>query len=77
MYLGRFVESGPAEKIFSDPRHPYTKLLLETIPDVDGPNRERQPLAGEVPSPIDPPPAAHFIRDARWPGQNAVPIAPN
>jgi len=60
MYLGRFVESGPAEEIFSDPRHPYTKLLLETIPDVDVPNRDRQPLAGEVPSPIAPPAGCPF-----------------
>jgi peptide/nickel transport system ATP-binding protein len=60
MYLGRFVESGPAEGIFSDPRHPYTKLLLETIPDVDVPNRDRQPLAGEVPSPIAPPAGCPF-----------------
>lgn len=60
MYLGRIVEQGPAEEIFSNPRHPYTKLLLETIPDIEKPNRERRPLSGEVPSPISPPPGCPF-----------------
>jgi len=60
MYLGRFVETGPAEQVFTQPRHPYTKLLLETIPDVERPDRDRQPLSGEVPSPIDPPPGCPF-----------------
>lgn len=60
MYLGRIVESGPVEAIFSQPRHPYTRLLLETIPDVAKPNRERRSMSGEVPSPIAPPPGCHF-----------------
>lgn len=60
MYLGRFVETGPAEEVFSRPRHPYTRLLLEAIPDVERPNRERRPMAGEVPSPIAPPPGCSF-----------------
>ena len=60
MYLGRFVESGPAEDVFGRPRHPYTRLLLETIPDVEKPNRQRRPMSGEVPSPIAPPPGCAF-----------------
>ncbi len=60
MYLGRIIESGPAERLFSAPRHPYTKLLLETIPDVEQPNRDRRPMSGEVPSPIAPPVGCHF-----------------
>ncbi len=60
MYLGRFVESGPAETIFQRPRHPYTRLLLDTIPDVEQPNRQRKPMSGEVPSPIAPPPGCAF-----------------
>ncbi|MGF7053513.1 peptide/nickel transport system ATP-binding protein [Bosea sp. OAE752] len=60
MYLGRFVEAGPAEEVFNRPRHPYTRLLLDTIPDVERPNRERRPMSGEVPSPIDPPPGCSF-----------------
>jgi peptide/nickel transport system ATP-binding protein len=60
MYLGRFVEVGPAEQVFSDPRHPYTRLLLETIPNVETPNRDRRPMSGEVPSPIAPPSGCPF-----------------
>ena len=60
MYLGRFVETGPAESVFADPQHPYTRLLLDTIPDVERPNRERRPMSGEVPSPIAPPPGCSF-----------------
>ncbi|KRD95829.1 ABC transporter ATP-binding protein [Bosea sp. Root381] len=60
MYLGRFVESGEAEAIFSRPSHPYTRLLLDTIPDVERPNRERRPMSGEVPSPIAPPSGCAF-----------------
>jgi peptide/nickel transport system ATP-binding protein len=60
MYLGRFVETGAADDVFASPRHPYTRLLLDTIPDVVRPNRDRRPMAGEVPSPIAPPPGCAF-----------------
>ncbi|WP_342363311.1 oligopeptide/dipeptide ABC transporter ATP-binding protein [Terrarubrum flagellatum] len=60
MYLGRFVETGPAEEVFTRPKHPYTRLLLDTIPDVEKPNRARRPMSGEVPSPISPPPGCTF-----------------
>ncbi|MCA3594495.1 MAG: ATP-binding cassette domain-containing protein [Methylobacterium sp.] len=60
MYLGRIVETGSADQIFADPRHPYTRLLLDTIPSVETPNRARQPMSGEVPSPITPPPGCAF-----------------
>jgi peptide/nickel transport system ATP-binding protein len=59
MYLGRLVEVAAAERLFATPRHPYTRLLLETIPRLD-PHGEREPVAGEVPSPIDPPPGCAF-----------------
>ena len=52
MYLGRIVEAGPAEEVFSRPRHPYTQALISAIPG-QGP---RIKLTGEVRSPIDPPP---------------------
>ena len=55
MYLGRVIESGPAEAIFSRPRHPYTKALLSAIPGRRD-QGERVRLAGEVRSPIDPSP---------------------
>jgi peptide/nickel transport system ATP-binding protein len=63
MYLGRLVELASAEHLFARPRHPYTQLLLETIPRLDlpeGPLGEREPVAGEVPNPIDPPPGCAF-----------------
>lgn len=60
MYLGRIVEQGPAEAIFRTPRHPYTRLLLEAIPDISSVGRRRTPVGGEVPSPIAPPPGCTF-----------------
>jgi peptide/nickel transport system ATP-binding protein len=60
MYLGRIVELGPAEEIFHAPRHPYTRLLLDAIPDLENPGRSRTPVGGEVPSPIAPPPGCTF-----------------
>jgi len=60
MYLGRFVEVAKAATLFANPQHPYTRLLLETIPDLSMANRDRDPVAGEVPSPIDPPSGCAF-----------------
>lgn len=60
MYLGRIVELGPGETIFHRPRHPYTRLLLDAIPDLEMVGRSRTPVGGEVPSPIDPPPGCPF-----------------
>src|SRR6185312_552233 len=60
MYLGRIVELGPAEEIFRAPRHPYTRLLLDAIPDLEHVGRSRTPVGGEVPSPIHPPPGCPF-----------------
>ncbi len=60
MYLGRIVEQGPAETIFRTPRHPYTRLLLDAIPDLEQIGRSRTPVGGEIPSPIAPPPGCAF-----------------
>jgi peptide/nickel transport system ATP-binding protein len=60
MYLGRIVEMAPTAELFAAPRHPYTRLLLETIPDLEAPKRDRTPMAGEGPSPIDPPKGCAF-----------------
>ena len=60
MYLGRIVEQGPAEAIFRTPRHPYTRLLLDAIPDLEQIGRARTPVGGELPSPIAPPPGCAF-----------------
>ena len=61
MYLGRIVEIGAAEDLFSQPRHPYTRALLSAIP-VPKPRakRERMVLAGELPSLLAPPAGCHF-----------------
>lgn len=60
MYLGRIVEIGPADDIFGAPRHPYTRLLLEALPDMTRTGRPRNPVGGEVPNPIDPPSGCPF-----------------
>ncbi len=60
MYLGRLCELANAESIFRHPRHPYTRLLLETIPDLELTGRARTPVGGEVPNPIDPPTGCAF-----------------
>jgi peptide/nickel transport system ATP-binding protein len=61
MYLGRIVEIGPTERIFSEPRHPYTKALLRAIPSLDPARRGMRPAAlGDVPSPHNPPAGCHY-----------------
>ena len=60
MYLGRIVEIQPKADLFERPLHPYTRMLLDTIPDLQEPNRDRKPMGGEVPSPISPPKGCSF-----------------
>ena len=60
LYLGRLVEIASTDDLFARPRHPYTRLLLDTIPRLDGPSTQREPVAGEVPNPIDPPSGCSF-----------------
>ncbi len=61
MYLGHIVELGDKEQLFEDPKHPYTKALLESIPVPDPELSEvRSVIRGEVPSPIDPPSGCRF-----------------
>jgi peptide/nickel transport system ATP-binding protein len=60
MYLGRLCEVAPVDHIFDSPQHPYTRLLLETIPDVEMTGRGKQPVAGEIPNPIEPPSGCAF-----------------
>ncbi len=62
MYLGNMVELGSADKVFSDPRHPYTVALLSSIPttDMDALSKERIILEGNIPSPIKPPDGCKF-----------------
>jgi len=60
MYLGRLVEWSESRTLFRRPWHPYTRMLLEAIPDLEMTGRDRTPVGGEVPSPIHPPPGCHF-----------------
>ncbi len=60
MYLGRIVEEAPTEELFSSPNHPYTQALLAEVPRLDTRHRRFQPVEGEIPSPMDPPPGCHF-----------------
>ncbi len=60
MYLGRIVESAPADALYASPNHPYTATLLAEAPRLDGRHRVFAPLRGEVPSPLAPPSGCHF-----------------
>lgn len=61
MYLGKIVEIGTRDQIFSSPKHPYTQALLSAIPRVgEGKKQMKKSLSGEVPSPINPPSGCTF-----------------
>ncbi|MCQ3033174.1 ABC transporter ATP-binding protein [Pseudomonas syringae] len=61
MYLGEIVEIGPAEALFSDAQHPYTRALLTSMPSMDPASRTLvSPLSGDPPSPINPPSGCRF-----------------
>lgn len=60
MYLGKLVEVADTKALFRQPKHPYTRMLLDAIPDLAMTGRSRTPVAGEVPSPISPPSGCSF-----------------
>ena len=60
MYLGRRVEVAETKRIFQRPLHPYTQMLQSAIPDLKMTGKQRTPVAGEVPNPLDPPTGCAF-----------------
>jgi oligopeptide/dipeptide ABC transporter ATP-binding protein len=70
MYLGKIMELAPAEELYHNPRHAYTKALFDAIPEPDpAKRRPRRLLQGDVPSPINPPPGCafgHRMNHPRW-----------
>jgi peptide/nickel transport system ATP-binding protein len=60
MYLGRIVESGPADALFAAPNHPYTQALLAQAGKIEPKKRSFVPIKGEIPSPLAPPAGCHF-----------------
>jgi peptide/nickel transport system ATP-binding protein len=60
MYLGRIVELARSSTLFAQPRHPYTRMLLDAVPDLQMSGKARTPVAGEVPNPLEPPPGCVF-----------------
>ncbi len=60
LYLGRLVEVADGKTLFSAPEHPYTRMLLDAVPDLALSGRRRKPVEGEIPNPINPPPGCPF-----------------
>jgi peptide/nickel transport system ATP-binding protein len=61
MYLGRVVEQGTVDEIFHDPKHPYTKALLQSIPSIDSVPRMKLPtISGSIPHPFNRPQGCPF-----------------
>ena len=60
LYLGRLVEEAPRDDLFDAPKHPYTKMLLEAAPKLDGFDRSAELPKGEIPDPINPPSGCVF-----------------
>lgn len=69
MYLGHIVEEGASEEIFKNPRHPYTRALLECVPKVGTAPPEDDGLGGEIPSPSDPPKGCCFHTRCKYASQ--------
>lgn len=60
MYLGRIVEEGPVEMVLGNPRHPYTQALKVSSPVISPNKYDFEPIQGEIPFPLAPPPGCHF-----------------
>ncbi len=60
LYLGRLAEVADGKRLFETPRHPYSRMLLDAVPDLEMSGRRRKRVEGEIPNPIDPPPGCAF-----------------
>jgi peptide/nickel transport system ATP-binding protein len=60
LYLGRLVEAAPTRQLFTAPSHPYTRMLLDSVPDMAMTGKAREPATGEIPNPINPPSGCHY-----------------
>jgi peptide/nickel transport system ATP-binding protein len=60
MYLGRIVETAPTPRLYAAPAHPYTRALFDSVPRLGRGRGVFRPIAGEIPSPLKPPPGCHF-----------------
>ena len=77
MYLGRIVEHGPTRELFSNPKHPYTKALLSSIPSID-PEKQNKAieLKGEIPSSMNPPSGCVFHTRCQYANENCKKTVP-
>ena len=77
LYLGRLMELGPAETVFGPPHHPYTEALLSAVPTIEGEQRTRMALQGDIPSAADPPTGCVFhTRCPRFLGEICSTVEP-
>ena len=66
LYLGRLVEISEGKTLFRSPQHPYTRMLLDAVPDLEMTGRQRKPVEGEIPNPINPPTGCAFHPRCQW-----------
>ncbi len=76
LYLGRLVEVSEGKTLFRDPQHPYTRMLLDAVPDLEMSGRKRKPVEGEIPNPIDPPSGCSFHPRCQWANDRCRSSAP-
>ena len=77
MYLGKIVEIGPAESVYDRPMHPYTRGLLDAVPQLDGGQSDgRGGVVGEMPSPLDPPSGCRFRTRCQFATQLCAEVEP-
>ncbi|WP_372424678.1 ABC transporter ATP-binding protein [Salinarimonas chemoclinalis] len=72
MYLGRIVEISGGREMFTNPKHPYTRMLLDAVPDLAMSGQERAPVAGEIPNPINPPSGCTFNPRCPWANERCL-----